>query len=167
MDSGTGHGAGSSPEPELHVTPELLADLQAGLLDDATAARVRRHARSDLEAARTLAELDAVRSGLAHLGSDERSAPEVPAAITARVGAALRAAPPPRSPGFGGRELPRPKLSSAQRAGVIAGICAVAAVIVVLLLIAAAPGQIRAVVVEPTCNVTEPGLLAETVPAAP
>ncbi|MGB7507646.1 MAG: hypothetical protein WA965_19700, partial [Mycobacterium sp.] len=67
MDSGAGRGPGSSPEPELHVTPELLADLQAGLLDDNTAARVRRHARSDPGAARTLAELDAVRRGLAHL----------------------------------------------------------------------------------------------------
>ncbi|MGB7504993.1 MAG: hypothetical protein WA965_06160, partial [Mycobacterium sp.] len=84
------------------------------------------------------------------------------------IGAALRAAPPPPSPGPDGHPLPRPKLSPAQRAGVIAGICVVAAAIVVLLLIAAgASQQIRALVVGPTCNATHPGLLAQTVPAAP
>ena len=167
MDSGAGRGPESRPEPELHITPEVLADLQAGLLDDATAGRVRRHARSDPDAARTLADLDAVRRDLARLASDERSAPEVPAAVTARVGAALRAAPPPPSPGPGGHALARPTLSRGKRAGVIAGICVVAAVIVLLLIAAAAPQQIRAGIVEPTCAATHPGLLVETVPAAP
>jgi hypothetical protein len=36
-----------------------------------------------------------VRRALAHLGTDSASAPDVPAAVTARIGAALRAAPPP------------------------------------------------------------------------
>jgi hypothetical protein len=36
-----------------------------------------------------------VRRALARLGADPDSAPEVPAAVRARIGAALRAAPPP------------------------------------------------------------------------
>ena len=36
-----------------------------------------------------------VRQALAHLGSDAASAPDVPAGLTARIGAALRAAPQP------------------------------------------------------------------------
>jgi hypothetical protein len=79
--------AGRVPEP---VTPELLADLQAGLLDDATAAALRQRVRNDPEAAATLAALDQVRRDLADLGADESSAPDVPAEVTARVGAALR-----------------------------------------------------------------------------
>jgi hypothetical protein len=84
MDNNAGH----EPEP---ITTELLADLQAGLLDDATAAAVRRRIRTDPEAAEVLAALDRVRRDLAELGTDESSAPDVPAEVTARVGAALRA----------------------------------------------------------------------------
>lgn len=83
---------GSDLEP---VTPELLADLQAGLLDDDTAAAVRRKVRADPDAARTLAALDSVRRELSRLGSDPGSAPEVPAEVTARIGAALRDTEPP------------------------------------------------------------------------
>jgi anti-sigma factor RsiW len=82
-----GNDADRIPEP---VTPELLADLQAGLLDDATAAGLRQRVRTDPEAAATLAALDQVRRDLADLGADESSAPDVPAEVTARVGAALR-----------------------------------------------------------------------------
>jgi anti-sigma factor RsiW len=77
------------------ITPELLADMQAGLLDDATAAQVRRRARTDEQVARDLAALDRVRRDLAELGSDSASAPEVPAAVTTRIGAALRSVRPP------------------------------------------------------------------------
>jgi hypothetical protein len=76
------------------LTPELLGDLQAGLLDDETAARLRRRIRSEPKAAHMLAALDRVRRDLAHLGTDEASAPDVPAAVTARIGAALHAARP-------------------------------------------------------------------------
>ncbi len=97
MDSGAGPRPDSSPDPEpLPLTLDLLADLQAGLLDDATAARVRRRARNDPEAERILAGLDTVRRELARLGSEERSAPDVPATVTAAVGAALRTTPRPR-----------------------------------------------------------------------
>jgi hypothetical protein len=46
----------------------------------------------DVEA--TPEALDRVRRDLAGLGSDEASAPDAPAAVTARIAAALRAAPP-------------------------------------------------------------------------
>jgi hypothetical protein len=84
MDDSAGH----EPGP---ITTELLADLQAGLLDDATAAALRQRIRTDPDAAAKLAALDQVRRDLAQLGAGEASAPEVPAAVTARIGAALRA----------------------------------------------------------------------------
>ena len=73
----------------------VLADLQAGLLDDATAANLRHRVRTDRGLARQLAALDRVRRELADLGGDTASAPDVPAAVTARLGAALRAQPAP------------------------------------------------------------------------
>ncbi|MBU9763004.1 hypothetical protein FR943_03960 [Mycobacterium sp. TNTM28] len=79
------------------IPAELLADLQAGLLDDATAAQLRRQVRTDPQAGpaarATLAALDRVRRDLAHLGTDAESAPPVPAEVSARLSAALRAAP--------------------------------------------------------------------------
>jgi hypothetical protein len=39
-----------------------------------------------------------VRRALGRLGTDTDTAPEVPAAVTARIGAALRCAPPPDTP---------------------------------------------------------------------
>jgi hypothetical protein len=88
--------AGREPGP---ITPELLADLQAGLLDDATAAALRRRIRTDPDAAGKLAALGRVRRGLVELGADEASAPDVPAEVTARLGAALQAERPHRGPG--------------------------------------------------------------------
>jgi hypothetical protein len=82
------NSAGREPEP---ITPGLLADLQAGLLDDATAAALRLRIRTDPAAAQMLAALDQVRRELADLGTAEASAPDVPADVTARIGAALRA----------------------------------------------------------------------------
>ncbi|MGX9788777.1 hypothetical protein [Mycobacterium sp. MMS18-G62] len=76
------------------ITPDLLADLQAGLLDDAAAARLRQRIRSEPQAAHTMAALDQVRRDLADLGADEASAPDVPAAVSARIGTALHAASP-------------------------------------------------------------------------
>lgn len=123
MDSGANH-----PDPDsgpLDITPGLLADLQAGLLDDATAARVRRHARTDPEASRVLSGLDSVRRRLAELGNDEPSAPEVPADVTSAVAEALRTAPHAPAPSSG-HTLRRPRLTRVQRAGLVVGICAVA-----------------------------------------
>lgn len=81
------------------IPAELLADLQAGLLDDATAARVRRRIRTDPqagpEARSTLAGLDRVRRELADLGQDSASAAPVPAEVSARLTEVLRAEPGP------------------------------------------------------------------------
>jgi hypothetical protein len=81
------NNAGREP---ASITPELLADLQAGLLDDDTAAALRQRVRTDPRAADMLAALDRVRRDLADLGTDGGFAPAVPAAVTARIGAALR-----------------------------------------------------------------------------
>jgi hypothetical protein len=96
MDNSAGH----EPGP---IAPELLADLQAGLLDDDTAAGLRQRIRTDPDAADKLAALDRVRGDLAELGADEASAPEAPAAVTARIGAALRA----EGPAHSARHTPR------------------------------------------------------------
>lgn len=84
------------------IPAELLADLQAGLLDDATAADIRRRVRSDPlagpEARNTLAALDRVRRDLRELGADSESAAPVPAEVSARLSEALRTEPAPPKP---------------------------------------------------------------------
>ncbi|OMC34141.1 hypothetical protein A5740_10935 [Mycobacterium sp. GA-1841] len=81
------------------IPAELLADLQAGLLDDATAAQVRRRVRTDPqagpEARAILSALDRVRRDVRALGADPASAPPVPEDVSARLSEALRAAPGP------------------------------------------------------------------------
>ena len=91
-------GAGTDQPRDGPVTPELLADLQAGLLDDATAARLRHRVRTDPGVARRLAELESVRREVARLGTHPESAPDVPTELTARIGAALRDASARRRP---------------------------------------------------------------------
>ncbi|MBW8710989.1 MAG: hypothetical protein JF631_08025, partial [Mycobacterium sp.] len=118
MDNDAGH----DPEP---LTPELLADLQAGLLDDVTAAALRQRVRADPQAADMLASLDRVRRDLADLGIDEASAPDVSADVTARVGAALQAEPAPQSPGG-----PAHSLRHTPRWQLVALVAGVAAVVV-------------------------------------
>ena len=111
------YNAGREPEA---VTPELLADMQAGLLDDATAAALRQRVRTDPAAADMLAALDRVRGDLADLGADRATAPDVPEAVTTRVGAALHAAGPPHrlagQPAHSVRHTPR-----WQRAALVTG----------------------------------------------
>ncbi|GAB7067371.1 hypothetical protein H7J06_13730 [Mycobacterium hodleri] len=77
---------------ERPVTVDLLADLQAGLLDDSTAARLRRRARTEPDVKATLAALERARRDVSALGVDPASAPEVPAHVTASIDAALRTA---------------------------------------------------------------------------
>src|SRR6476619_3483196 len=91
-----GNDAGREPEP---ITPELLADLQAGLLDDATAAALRQRVRTDSAAAGMLSAVARGRRDLADLGGMRCTAPDVPAEVTARLPVALLAAPPPHRPG--------------------------------------------------------------------
>jgi hypothetical protein len=79
------------PQPPIPVP--WLANLQAGLLDDDTAAVIRRRLRDDPESARRMAGLDQVRRDLADLGTDAATAPDAPSDVTARVVAALRTEP--------------------------------------------------------------------------
>jgi hypothetical protein len=76
-------------EPPLTV--ETLADLQAGLLDDDTAARLREKVRTDPEARQTMAALNRVRREVAELGADASTAPAVDPAVVDSIGGALRA----------------------------------------------------------------------------
>jgi hypothetical protein len=81
--------------PEAPIPVPWLANLQAGLLDDDTAAAIRRSVRDDPESARRMDGLDRVRRDVADLGTDSASAPDAPADVAARIAAALRAEPPP------------------------------------------------------------------------
>jgi hypothetical protein len=139
MDDDAGHEPGGA---NVLLTPELLADLQAGLLDDATAAELRQRVRTDNDAAEVLAALDRVRRDLADLGTDDSSAPEVPAEVTARVGTALRAAPPhrpSREPAHSVRHTPRWQVVT-----LVAGVgAAVVGVVVGALMLVRAPAPTR------------------------
>jgi hypothetical protein len=81
-------------DAEPSLTVELLADLQAGLLDDDSAARVRKRVREDPEAEKILRALNQVRCYVAALGADPAAskAPDVPPEVAARISAALRSA---------------------------------------------------------------------------
>lgn len=83
-------GGHEPPEPPI----DLLADLDADLLDPATAAEVRALAADDPRAAAVLDALGATRADLATLAD-----PPVPADITARWDAALAAEQESRLPG--------------------------------------------------------------------
>ncbi|MHA7666995.1 hypothetical protein [Mycolicibacterium sp. HS_4_1] len=109
------------------VSLELLADLQAGLLDDATAARLRRRIRDDPVVARQYAELKRVRRDLHDL-ADDNGESDIPADVTAHIGSALREAGtrPPRhavvpghSAGHGARSA-HPAVIAGAAAGLIA-----------------------------------------------
>ena len=76
------------------LTTEALADLQAGLLDDDTAARLRKIVRTNPGAKQTMDALNRVRRDIAALGGDTSSAPDVAPAAVDRIGAALRAEQP-------------------------------------------------------------------------
>jgi hypothetical protein len=113
------------------IPAELLADLQAGLLDDATAARVRRRVRTDPqsgpEARAILEALDRVRRDVAALGQDTKSAPPVPDEVSARLSEVLRAEPAP----------PLPSTRRWRLLAAVTGMCAavVAAVVGVVVLV--------------------------------
>lgn len=99
-----------TPDEHEPATVEAVADLQAGLLDDRSAARLRQRIRTDAAAARRLAALERTRRAATILIADTGSAPAVPGEVTARIEAALRAqAPlvtrPARTPGTCGPTL--------------------------------------------------------------
>jgi hypothetical protein len=85
--------AGADPP----LTVEALADLQAGLLDDDAAARLRKQVRADPEAQQTMDALNRVRRDIAALGTDASSAPDVAPGVVDGIAAALRAERPERS----------------------------------------------------------------------
>ncbi|OBI44281.1 hypothetical protein A5707_03630 [Mycobacterium kyorinense] len=110
---------------ELPLTTELLADLQAGLLDADTAARVRDRLRTDPAAGRTLDALNRVRHDVATLGAGTSAHEEVPPAVVAGIGAALRRAGLPDRPAHAARPGARPARVVAAVAGLAAAATAV------------------------------------------
>jgi hypothetical protein len=106
------------------LSPGTVADLQAGLLDDDTAARLRKRIRTDPDARRTLAALNRVRRDVAALGDDASSAPPVAPAVVDNIAAALRE---PAEPGAA-HSVRRPRLPrSARTAVALAGLGAAGA----------------------------------------
>src|SRR5258708_36624505 len=105
------------------LTVQLVADLQAGLLDDDTAARVRSQIRTDPQAEGILRALNWVRRDVANAGADPTSAPDIPPALAARISAALSSAGPSGSTGAPHTARPHipPPRAPARRAGLCAG----------------------------------------------
>ncbi len=96
-------------------TVDSLAELQAGLLDDETAAQLRDRIRTDPGARQTMEALNRVRREVAALGSDERSAPPVDPDVVDDIAATLHAAHSVQR----GR-LPRPARIAVAAAGLAA-----------------------------------------------
>lgn len=131
MDAAANDGADHrNAESEPPLTVELLADLQAGVLDDEAAARVRRQVRVDPQAAGMLDALNRVRRDVAAVGADPASAPDPPPQVSARIFAALRSADaaPGGIPGqaaHSARPHPRPARTIAAVAGLFAVLAAI------------------------------------------
>ena len=97
------------------VSVDAIADLQAGLLDDAAAARLRNTVRTDPGARQTMDALNRVRREVAALGSDPSSAPDVDPAAVDGIAAALRKQHAVERGG-----LPRPARLAVAAAGLVA-----------------------------------------------
>ncbi len=109
---------------------EALADLQAGLLDDDTAARLRKKVRADPDARQTMDALNRVRRDIAALGTDASSAPEVAPEVVDSVAAALRAERPERSRRRAAHTVRPGRLPRSARVAVaVAGLAAAAAAV--------------------------------------
>ncbi len=121
----------SAADKHPPLTVELLADLQAGLLDDDAAARVRKQVRTDPHAQDILRALNQVRRDVAAAGG--APAPDAPPDLTARISAALRSAGRSAGP-----EGPPPAAHAARPAArparVIAGVAGLAAVVAAIAL---------------------------------
>ncbi|OBH62885.1 hypothetical protein [Mycobacterium sp. E2479] len=123
-DNDAADGRDAGPDPPLTV--ELLADLQAGMLDDEAAARVRSRVRADPDAAAVLGALNRVRRDLATVGADPGSAPDPPPQMTGRISAALRSAEPASDDATGPAvHSARPHIRPARTVAAAAGLCAV------------------------------------------
>src|SRR5437588_3907241 len=88
-EPGEGDDAGADPP----LTVELLADLQAGLLDNGAAARLRNRVRADPDAQQMMHALNRVRREIGAVGTDISAAPAVAPTVIDSIGAALRTAP--------------------------------------------------------------------------
>jgi hypothetical protein len=124
-------------------TVEALADLQAGLLDDDAAARLRKLVRTDADVRQTMDALNRVRREVAALGTDSSSAPDVDPAAVDRIGATLRAERAGAAHTVGRGRLPR----SARLTVAVTGLAAVA--------VAAWLGT-RALIVAPVSTTSRP-----------
>lgn len=120
------HGAARADPP---LTVERLADLQAGLVDDEAAARVRRQVRADPDAEAILRALNQVRRDVAAVGADPTSAPEAPPEVIARITEALTSASPSGVPTSFAAHSARPQLRPGRVMVGVAGLCAVLAAI--------------------------------------
>lgn len=126
------HAGSDDVQADPPLTPDLLADLQAGLLDDDEAAELRKRIRADPAAQRILTALHRVRRDVAALGADAAFSPEVPPAAFERVRAALRSATPlTGGPRAGAAHSLRPALPPVR---VVAAITGVAAAVVAIAL---------------------------------
>lgn len=92
QDNPSDHPDSDDQSADLPLTPQLLADLQAGLLDDEQAENVRKRIRAEPAAQLILAALNRARADVAALGADSASAPEVSAVARDKIRLALRAA---------------------------------------------------------------------------
>ena len=118
--------AGANPP----LTVEALADLQAGLLDEDTAARLRKKVRADPDARQAMDALNRVRRDIAALGTDASSAPEVAPQVVGSVAAALRAERPERSRRRAAHTVRPGRLPRSARVAVaVAGLAAAAAAV--------------------------------------
>lgn len=114
--------AGDAESAQAPLTVDLVADLQAGLLSDADAARVRRRIRDDPDATAIVDALAAVRNDLAALGTESATASDVPAEVTARIADALAAAS--ASEAAGAKHAARPPLRALRITALVIGVIA-------------------------------------------
>ncbi|OBI44899.1 hypothetical protein [Mycobacterium colombiense] len=125
-DAADDRSAGSDPP----LTVERLADLQAGILDDEAAARVRGQVRADAHAADVLDALNRVRRDIAAIGADPGAPPDPPPRVADRISAALRSAEPVATEATGpAGHSARPHIRPARTIAAAAGVCAVLAAI--------------------------------------
>ncbi len=118
-------GCGREAETDPPLTVETLADLQAGLLGEEDAARVRRRIRRDPDGQAVVRALNRVRHDVAAVAADPASAPEPPPDLTARISAALRSAGPPPGPAHSARPRIRPARVAAAFAGLAAALAGI------------------------------------------
>jgi hypothetical protein len=102
------------------LTTDTLADLQAGLFDDETAARLRQRIRTDPDARQTMEALNRVRRDVAALGTDAASAPPVDSATVERIAAGLRGEPTGAAHAVRRGRFPRPTRIAFAAAGLTA-----------------------------------------------